>query len=167
MSYTAQLNAEHMHVCFLLDGYDEFPDNREQKSFLVDLIHGGIFFDAVVVITSRPNSTLKIHQKINKRIEILGLPKKERDDYISQSLSDERKVELYKYLTLHPIINGFCYFPLYLAILLFLFDQDTLPESLTEMNDSFIAHTAYRHLSRLQCIPLNKELKNKNIQNQY
>ena len=157
-SYTAQLE-DTKHICFLLDGYDEFPDKREQQSFLVDLIHGGAFFDAVIVITSRPNSTLQIHHIIDKKIEILGLPKKERDDYISQSLSDEKRVELERYLTLHPIINGFCYFPLYLAILLFLFDQGTLPESLTEMNDSFIAHTAYRHLSRLHCIPPNTVIK--------
>jgi len=159
-SYTEQLKNT-KKVCFLLDGYDEFPDKREQRSFLVDLIHGCIFCDAIIVITSRPIDTLKkLHHKIDKRIEILGLPKKERDDYISQSLCDEDKVKFDRYLTLHPIINGFCYFPLYLAILLFLFEQDALPDSLTEMNDSFIAHTAYRHLSRLHHIsPKNIELK--------
>jgi len=167
-SYATQLiNAS--HVCFLLDGYDEFPDKREQQSFVVDLIYGGEFHNAVVVITSRPNTTLKIHHIIDKRIEILGLPKKERDDYIAQALSYEKKVELDKYLTLHPIINGFCYFPLYLAILLYLYDdQDYLPESLTEMNDHFIAHTAYRHLTRLHGAPLDEELKTlKDLSNLY
>ena len=34
------------------------------------------------------------------------------------------------------------------AILLYLFQQGSLPETLTEMNESFIIHTIYRHLGR-------------------
>ena len=47
-----------------------------------------------------------------------------------------------------PVINGLCFVPLHLAILLYLFQQGSLPETLTEMNESFILHTIYRHLER-------------------
>ena len=136
-------------ICFVLDGYDEYPF-PDKRTFITDLIYGGVFPNSLVVITSRPISTLKLHGDIKnlKKIEILGLAKEERDEYISQALLDSDKIKLEKYLKQQPIINGLCYIPLYLAILLYLFKQDCLPESLTEMNESFIIHTVYRHLKK-------------------
>ena len=45
-----------------------------------------------------------------------------------------------------PVINELCFVPLHLTILLYLFQQDSLPKTLTEMNDFFILHTIFRHL---------------------
>jgi len=46
-----------------------------------------------------------------------------------------------------------CFIPLHLAVLLYLFQQGSLPETLTEMNESFIIHTIYRHLKRHEVTP--------------
>ena len=51
------------------------------------------------------------------------------------------------------MINGLCFVPLHLAILLYLFQQGCLPETLTEMNESFILHTIYRHLEKYGLTP--------------
>ena len=140
-------------VCFLLDGFDEYPDAQNERSFFIDLIYRCVFPNATVVITSRPNCTFKLHEQMDKRIEILGLAKRERDQLISHLLCNEDdKSNLEKYLKHQPIINGFCYVPLYLTILLYIFQQGYLPKSLTEMNRCFILHEVYRHLKGLELI---------------
>ena len=136
-------------VAFLIDGFDEYPTKLQKHSFILDIILGKIFPDSVVVVTSRPTATAFLHNRVDRRIEILGFEKEEREKYILHSLGDspEKKIKLDKYLNQQPTINAFCYVPLHLAVLLYLFQQERcLPETLTEMNQSFIIHTIYRHL---------------------
>ena len=96
-----------------------------------------------------------LHGIVDRRIEILGFPKEEQEDYISRSLrgSPSRKQELKNYLERNSIINNLCYIPLHLAILMYLFQQDSVPETLTEMNEYFIINTIYRHLERNKLSP--------------
>ena len=46
------------------------------------------------------------------------------------------------------MLNSLVYIPFHLTVLLFLFQQGSLPETLTEMNESFILHTVYRHMEK-------------------
>ena len=145
------------NICFILDGYDEYNNLGQQESFITGLIEGDILPNAIVVITSRPTEdTFILRDKVEKRVEILGLAKKERDQYITDVLSDSKKIEFQKYLKEQPIINDYCYVPLYLVILLYLFQRDYLPKSLTEMNKSFIFHTVVRHLKGVGKTPIKK-----------
>ena len=136
-------------VAFVIDGFDEYPSSLQHSSFIVDVIGGKTLHKAMVVVTSRPTATICLHDQVDRRIDILGFAKEEREQYIAQSLSNcSKKIdELFKYLKRQPTINGFCYIPLHLAVLLYLFQQGgKLPETLTEMNESFIIHTIYRYL---------------------
>ena len=143
------------HVCFVLDGYDEYSSSSQQGSFITKLIEREILPSSIVVITSRPTeSTFDLRDKVEKRVEILGLDKKERDEYVTEALSDDERIKFQEYLKEHPIINNYCYVPLYLVILLNLFQCDSLPESLTEMNKSFVFHTVVRHLKGLGKNPI-------------
>ena len=146
--YLVNTNGE--QLCIVMDGFDEYPTSLQNNSFFVDIIKGEILYEAIVVVTSRPTATVSLHDQVDRRIDILGLPKEERENYISLIFSDspEKKVDLEKYLKQQPVINGLCFVPLHLAILLYLFQQGSLPETLTEMNESFILHTIYRHLKR-------------------
>ena len=143
-----------INVAFVFDGYDEYPVALQKKSFITDLIKGEndgkALFHSTIVVTSRPIATLFLHCVVDRRIEILGFPKEERDRYILLSFrgSFDKKQKLDKYLKQHPIINNLCYIPLHLAILMYLFQQDSLPETLTEMNKSFILNTIYRNLEK-------------------
>ena len=144
-------------VAFVTDGFDEYPSSLQHSSLIVDVIRGEILHKAMVVVTSRPTATVSLHDHVDRRIHILGFAKEEREQYIIQSLSDcpEKKDELFSYLKRQPTINGFCYIPLHLAVLLYLFEQGgSLPETLTEMNESFIIHTVYRHLKRYKPSPM-------------
>ena len=146
------VNSEGQQLCIVMDGFDEYPTSLQKNSFIVNIIKGVVLPEAIVVITSRPTATVSLHDRVDRRIDILGLPKEERDKYIALTFENlpEKKAELDKYLKQQPVINGLCFVPLHLAILLYLFQQGNLPETLTEMNESFILHTIYRHLERYE-----------------
>ena len=144
------VNSKGKQLCIVMDGFDEYPPSLQENSFIVDIINGGVLPEAIVVITSRPTATVSLHDRVDRRIDILGLPKEERDKYISQALSSTptKKTKLERHLKQKPVINGLCFVPLHLAVLLYLFQQGSLPETLTEMNESFILHTIYRNLKK-------------------
>ena len=136
-------------VVFLFDGLDEYPDAL-QNGFLSRLIDRKILSKCVFVITSQPCASLTLHNKVERRIEILGFGNEERDEYISKSLKSlpEKKEKLEMYLKQHTMLDSLVYIPFHLSVLLFLFQQGNLPETLTEMNESFILHTVYRHMEK-------------------
>ena len=136
-------------IVFLFDGLDEYPDAL-QNGFLSRLIDRKILSNCVFVIASRPSASLTLHNKVERRIEILGFGNEERDEYISKSLEllPERKEKLEIYLKQHIMLNSLVYIPFHLSVLLFLFQQGNLPGTLTEMNESFILHTVYRHMEK-------------------
>ncbi|XP_065897322.1 protein NLRC3-like isoform X1 [Dysidea avara] len=145
----ALLHCKGFQIGFVFDGFDEYP-RQNNNQFIIDLISGKIFPKSVVVCTSRPTATLFFHDIADKRIEILGFAREERKRYIALSLPDspQKRDELDKYLKENPIIDNLCFIPLHLAILVYLFQQGSLPETLTELNESFIVHTIYRNMER-------------------
>ena len=140
------------NLVFVIDGYDECPQNSALKRFINKLYMGEFLSQCRVLITSRPTASLSLCQLPCQRIEILGLAKEEQDQYISESLEKSPSMEtrLQEYLRHQPIINSLIYVPLNLSILLYLFKQNILPETLTEMNEYFIKHTIYRHLTKVR-----------------
>ena len=137
-------------IVFVIDGYDECPCDSELKGFVDKLVQKKFLPLCMVVITSRPTASLILRYLVDQRIEIIGLAEKEQEQYISESLKGlpTIKIKLQDYLKQHPTINSLLYVPLHLAILIYLFKQDRLPETLTEMNEFFIIHTIYRHLTK-------------------
>ena len=105
------------------------------------------------MLTSRPTATIFLHDKVDRRVEILGFAQEERDKYISESLDSlEQGRQLQDYLKCQPIINS--YVPLQLAILVYLFRvQSKLPETLTEMVKSSILHIIYRSMIKNELTP--------------
>ena len=144
-------NLKGSNVIFVIDGYDECPYDSNCKRLIDKLYKGELLTNSRVVITSRPTASLTLRLSVGQRIEILGLAKKEQDQYISESLKELSKIkDLQEYLKQQPIINSLVYVPLHLAILLYLFKQKRLPETLKEMNEYFIIHTIYRHLIKIK-----------------
>ena len=143
---------EGLNIVFVIDGYDECPHDSNLKGFIDKLYNRKILRECTVVITSRPTASIHLHILADQRIEILGLAKLEQDRYITESLKDSPKMipRLQEYLKRQPMINSLIHVPLHLAILLYLFKMDWLPETLTEMNEYFIIHTIYRHLTKVK-----------------
>ena len=69
-------------MAFVIDGFDEYPASLQKNSFILDLITGYILPKAIVVVTSRPNATIFLHDQVDRRIDILGFAKEDREEYI-------------------------------------------------------------------------------------
>ena len=138
------------NVVFVIDGFDECPVHCQLKLFVEKLAKHEILPKAIVVITSRPHASILFHPLADKRIEILGFAKEEREKYIVESFQEfpEKINELKRYLRLRPIIHSIMHVPLHLAVLLYLFKKEILPDTLTELNEQFVIHTVYRHLEK-------------------
>ena len=143
-------------VVFLIDGLDEYP-GALQNTFLTCLFDRKILSMCLFVITSRPCASMSLHNKVERRIEILGFGNEERDEYISKYLksSPEDTAELETYFKQHPMLSSLVYIPFHLTVFLFLFQQGNLPETLTEMITllSFTLYTnTWRNITYLHLV---------------
>ena len=145
-------------VALILDGYDELPikDIRSNKFFINKIIDGrvGDFTKGMVIVTSRPNISARLHKVVDYRVEILGFTEANRMEYISQALQGNEKdiKTLQSFLHKNPAINLYCYIPLNMTMLLYLFSElgceSELPTTQTEINKSFICLIISRYIQR-------------------
>ena len=128
-AYTEYLFAnDGKSVTFLLDGYDEFPEHLQENSLIADILKRGVLPLCGLVVSSRPHASKYFHEQATVRVDILGFSESARINYIKQELSDEpHKIrELTQYLYQHPSINGICFIPFNMVILLYLYEKKFL-----------------------------------------
>ena len=138
-------------VTILLDGYDEFPVDLRQISFIANLLKHQLLPASSIVISSRPHASTHLRDIVTCRVEILGFSEEDQTDYIQNSLEGQKEkiAELKRYLISHPTIVGLCFVPFNMTILLCLYKlQAALPTSSAEMFTMFICLTICRHLSK-------------------
>ena len=147
-------------LTLILDGYDEMSEEDRKDSFIADIINRITLPECSLVITSRPTASLKLHNKADRRVEVLGFTKEDRLDYIQHALegSDAKIQEvLQSYLQSNCTIDALCYVPINLTILLSIFKDTsnnftshnvicTLPKSQTELYQKFILMRIMRFL---------------------
>ena len=130
-------------VLFILEGYDELPDEcRHPSSPFLKLISGEELPLATVIITSRPWATCDVLKKFKHRIfqhiEVLGFTKSQISSYIQSVLSEEEVKDLEKKLLKHDQIRKCMYIPLNCAIVVMVYQErkasgDDMPSTLTEL----------------------------------
>ena len=141
-----------LKLLLLLDGWDEAPaclrnppDIRypSDNSFLGKLLRS-VSSNTTILITSRPDSSLDLHNRANvNRVEILGFTKESIYNYFQEALStqlssDEVKAEianLRDHIQRYPAIESSCYIPLNAAILILVYLERnrTLPTTHYEL----------------------------------
>ena len=134
------------NILFIFDGWDEFPQNLMKDSLVSTLLrqpHKLSLHQSTVLITSRPVSSGYLLNIISdRRVEILGFTQLQIRDYIEKALggSSAHIQQLVRYLEEHPVIEDYCYIPLYLAIVLHIFRtiKGALPTTHHELFCSFI-----------------------------
>ena len=158
-------NNEGKNIMVIFDGYDELSEKLRYNSFLYKIMTRNItempFCN--VVITSRPNVSAHLHDKVDLRVEILGFTSEDRKAYIVDALKhDDNKIEkVMTYLKNHPAIDAYCYIPLNMTILLNFFENDDdtdvaeLPNTQTGINEKFICTTISRYIRRIKGLELN------------
>ena len=117
-------------VLFVFDGFDEFPFELQEKSFVMDVIRGSKYLPkATVLVTSRPSASAQLQgllqTGIGKHIEVVGFSEKEILEFAHSVFGDTNLfTEFRTYLTANPIIKGMMYNPLNCAIIVGLY-RDT------------------------------------------
>ena len=146
-----QSNSSHIqatdgkNVLFVFDGWDEFPPDLMKDSLVSTILrqpHKLSLHQCTVLITSRPVSSGNLHNIADRRVEILGFTQQQIRDYIEKALegNSAHVQQLVRHLEEHPVIEGYCYIPLHLAILvhIFLTMKGALPTTHHELFCSLI-----------------------------
>ena len=158
-------------VCFIFDGLDEYSQKytKDGCSWFEQLLRGHIFPSSTIIITSRPNASVGLRKQAHVRGEVLGFLKKQIDEYIDKSYSNNpsKASEVKEYLHNHQNILHMCYVPLHLVMIIFIHDsyqeqKAPLPKTETDVYNMFTVMSLVRYytkigkdilLSDLQSIP--------------
>ena len=137
------------NLTFLLDGYDELPPREREGSFIAKIINHHILPSSAVVVSSCPHASTRLRSNAVCQVDILGFTKEDQLLIFQNALKDHHVNlnDLLHYLDTHPIISSLCYIPFIMTVLLWLFKLGVnLPNSSTELYNSFICHTIQHHL---------------------
>ena len=140
-------------VLFIFDGWDEFPSRLQNNSLVSTIIrqpHKLSLHQSTVLITSRPVSSGNLLHVANRRVEILGFTQHQIREYIEKALDGNttHTQKLVQHLEEHPVIEGYCYVPLHVAILvhIFLTMKGALPTTLHELFCNLVLCSIAREL---------------------
>ena len=132
-------------VLFIFDGWDEFPHHLMNDSLVSTIIrqpHKLSLHQSTILVTSRPMSSGNLFHIADRRVEILGFTQHQIREYIEKALdgNSARIQKLVQHLDEHPVIEGYCYVPLHVAILvhIFLTMNGALPTTLHELFCSLV-----------------------------
>ena len=130
-------SSDGQNVLFVFDGWDELPPRLQDDSLVSTIIRQPwelSLHQSTVLITSRPGNLLHI---ADRRVEILGFTQNQIREYIEKALDGNSThiQKLVQHLEEHPVIEGYCYVPLHVAILvhIFLTFNKALPTTLHEL----------------------------------
>ena len=138
-------------VLFIFDGWDELPEEAPGHSIIRNILARKQLHKSSVIITSRPISSMNLHELVETRIEILGFTKAELQRYFTGCLGEDHgKVkELQQRIKENPVVEGSCYLPLNASILVHLFKCDgVLPLTQFGIFSSLTRNCIFRHLKK-------------------
>ena len=138
-------------VVFVLDGFDEYGVGADEDNFICNLISGKIFSRSTVILSSRPAATQEFRQIATQWIEVVGFMKEQVMQYIHTFFghNKEKGAQLKQHLSEHPNLMNLCYLPLYCAMLVFLYEEDSfLPETETEFYRDFTLSLLVRSMHK-------------------
>ena len=152
VDYMENKSGENCTMVF--DGYDEISEMVRKDSLVAKIIRRDILQLCRLVITSRPSASTDLHRIIDRRVEVLGFTKDDRNEYIRKNLQENEAEIFQKYLQNSPFISDLCYIPLNMTKLLNLFkelaspDSPALPKTQTDINNQFIYKTISHFISQ-------------------
>ena len=133
-------------VCFIFDELDEFSPIDKGKSIVDQIILKKFLPQSTVVVASRPSALIRLRQKANKILEIIGFREEQIFEYIEyypfkKNEKNGKITELNQYLKKHPNVLHMCYLPIHMAMVAYLF-------SVTKGKISHTETELYEHITR-------------------
>ena len=156
-------------VLFILDGYDELPNELRCESFLLELARGRVYPKCCVLITSRPSATKHLYVAClpQRHVEILGFTQESVSSYAASVFTKPEVLEDFlSYISTseNPAINSLMYIPLNAAIIVHVFKTSKrkgcpIPITLTQVYTQLCLTLLQRHLDNID--PLNAPTMNR------
>ena len=143
-------------ILLFLEGYDELPQELQERSIFASILEGEVLPKATVAVTSRTSSSDSVFEKIKstkfQHIEVVGFTKEQIETYISDAIDDGEVLEnLHAYLKKYPHIHGLMYNPLNCSIVVDVYTSGTRsddpPKTQTELYTSLTKTLLRRYLS--------------------
>ena len=135
-------------LVFLLDGFDEIPTELQNNSLISKILERRVLPMCGLIVSSRPHASENLRKQATLRVDILGFTETERVSFIQQALPHAAK-ELTEYLDSNLTINGLCFVPFNMVVLVYLYKQGiSFPSNSTELYNHFICLTICRHLAK-------------------
>ena len=147
--YLSANNGEDLALLF--DGYDEYPERLRKDSLIADILKREVLPHCGLIVSSRPNASVRLREQATVRVDILGFTEAEREQYIKESMKGQpQKIdELTQYLQDHSTISSLCFVPFNIVVLVYLYKQGfSLPQTSAELYNYFICLTIRRHLAK-------------------
>ena len=138
------------NLLLIFDGFDEVSKDANIYMFFKKLLSRNVLPCCSIVFTSRPYVTVGLHHFCDCKIEILGISKDDRYNFlIKNNVSDEDGNKVEEFLQNNIIMNSLCYIPFNLAILLRLVaEKKELPKTQTELIKKSIDITIRYHIKK-------------------
>ena len=138
-------------VIFMLDGFDEYSVSADTGKFICNLIEGKIFSRSTVILSSRPAAIQAFRQIATQWIEVVGFMKEQVMKYVQTYYEHDKEkgLQLEQHLNNHTNVLNLCYLPIYCAMLVHLYEQESLlPETETEFYRYFTLSSIFRTISK-------------------
>ena len=145
MEYAQQTNGK--DLVFLLDGWDELPNQLQVSSIFHDIIFSKnmTFSFSTIVVTSRPICCCDIARAVEEtesHYQILGFSPQNSIKYIKNYFKDDElsAKSLLDFVKVHENLCPHFYIPITLAILCFVYSHShgQVPETLSKLYEHFV-----------------------------
>ena len=73
-------------LAFLFDGFDEYPEELQNNSLIANILKRKVLSYCALVVSSCPHATLHLRERATVRVNILGVSKVERNQFIQEAL---------------------------------------------------------------------------------
>ena len=142
-------------LVFILDGWDELPEDLQNNSFFHDMIFDNLFSLSTVIVTSRPNCSgaiVDIVQDIQAHYRILGFSPEKVTEYVNEYFSDDKNnsKSLLSFLKERENLRRHFYIPITVAIMCYVYsyNDNKIPETLSQLYEIFVLLFVRHHIPR-------------------
>ena len=147
----------------ILEGWNELPKGLRKESIFINLVAKGgrsPLHNAVVLVSSRSNTTLNLQPYVALHVQLLGFTPDQIKAYVEGCFEESvRAQELLTIIKRNPKLQGNCYLPLMLIIVVHLYDcSKTLPESFCAIVIELALSCLYRYCKEKDILDIEDNL---------